>query len=393
MDKTPAPYFNLNQMRILLFLFLAFLSFSCSEYETKGFVRSKKLELVDSVKIEIPYEFGFVSKVSSEGYLLAYSYIDELFYVLKPDGQIFSSFSARGEGPKEYSGILPFAGIHEDKVFFLDHQNLYFFSLNGDFISVTTYNDPFVSSYGGIPNSELFLLNDSSFIIPNIHIADLARQVNRIAILDTIPVWIKYDFSLESNSYERSQVGLVDKNSTFFSELTFNNYKSKLIMIDHSIIQIPEIGKDLFKYDLKTPGKIEKIELDLPGFKFQKGLQEEKVTQENSRLFNQMSAESSFIGHFINLDSNSLFLTYSIIKLANQSSGRNNANDSFISQFQGYYFDLASRNGFQVDLPLNGSDSFHKRLIYLGENKFLFLLQNEYERDFHIGLIYNLVDS
>ncbi|WP_157807055.1 hypothetical protein [Algoriphagus formosus] len=380
-------------MKIYQLLFLVCLFFSCSEYKTEIYKSTKKLELIDSVRIEIPYEFGFVSKVSSDGYLLAYSYIDELFYVLKSDGQIFSSFSARGEGPKEYSGILPFAGIHENKVFFLDHQNLYFFSLNGDFISVTAYNDPFVSSFGGIPDSELFLFSDGSFIIPNIHIGNLARQIDRIAILDTIPIWIKYDFSLKINSYERSQVGLVDKNSTFFSDLTFNNYKSKLIIIDRSIIQIPEIGKDLFKYDLKTPDQIEKIELDLPGFKSQKGLQEEKVTKENFRLFNQMSAESSFIGHFINLDSNSLFLTYSIKKLDNQSSGRNNANDSFISKFQGFYFDLASRTGFQVDLPLNGSDSFYKRLIYLGENKFLFLLQNELEKDFHIGLIYNLVDS
>lgn len=391
-DSRLSPPINLDQMRILQFFLLAFVFLSCTEYKNNDNKISKQLKLVNFIKIEIPYEFGFVSKSQSDGYLLAYSYVDALFYILNTEGHVLSNFKGRGEGPKEYSGILPFAGIHDKKVFFLDHQNLYLFSISGDFQSVTPYNDPLVSSFGGIPNSELFFLNDSSFIIPNVHIGDLAKRSDKIAILDTIPVWIRYNFSSKSQYFERAEVGLFDKNSPFFEGITFNNYRSHFILNEGSIIQIPIIGQDLFKYDLKLSNQIEKIKLNIPNFKFQSGLEEDRVTLDNYKLFNRMAEESSFISFVVNLNEKNLFLLYSVYETKNQNGDSISSKNSFKNQFFGFYFDLVTGQGTQIPLPHNGSDSFYKRVIYLGESKFLFVLENEIERDFHIGEIYKLVD-
>ncbi|MHA7131780.1 hypothetical protein [Algoriphagus namhaensis] len=347
-------------------------------------------ELVDSVRIDIPYEFGFVSKSTNDGFSLIYTYVDEKFHVLNSNFEQVSSFRARGEGPKEYSGILPFAGLYEGKVFFLDHQNLFFFTPSGDFISATPYNDPSITSFGGIPDSELFFVNDSIFIVPNIHIVDLSRVANKEIVLDTVPIWISYKLSRINNTFERYKLGKASKASPFFNDLSYTNYRSHILYNEGSVIQIPKIGGKICVYSLEFPGQIKSVDLNLPGFKFQRGLEEDRVTPENYKLFNQMALESSFISYLVSLDKNILFLFYKAYvdndpRLTLRNHGLN-------YRLQGFYIDVETEKSSQVDVPWNMDDAFN-RVIYLGQNKFLWVLPNETERDYHEGKIYQLVDT
>jgi hypothetical protein len=383
----------MKQFNSSLFIFVLIFFSACSGTDTVNKEAILRFELLDSIKIDISHDFGFVSTSSNGDNILAYSYLDESFFLLHLDGTVELNFIARGEGPKEYSDILPFAGIYNEKLFFLDHKNLYYFSLNGEFISSTPYKDPFVSTYGGLPSSELFFLNDSSFIIPNVHIGDLPRRSDHLSILDTIPVWVKYKLSPETNSFERSQIGLYDNRSTFYNELRFNTYKSFFSYINGSMLQIPLLGSDLFKYKLGLDNQIEKFSLNIPDFQVQQGLDVEKMTIDNNKLFNKMGEESSFINFFVSMDSNDFFLIYSIKNQLEHFTDIESKYSDVDTRFYGYYYQLSSKQGVQVELPKNGEDSFWKKSVYLGDNNFLFVSENEVERDYYIGKIYRLVDE
>ncbi|RZS95848.1 hypothetical protein [Cecembia calidifontis] len=88
-------------------------------------------ELVDSVKIEIPYEFGLVFPKVIDGKLLAYSYLDQTFHVLDSKGRLQNSFNNQGEGPKDYTRNLSFVTINNGHLIFMDNKKLSYFSYQG----------------------------------------------------------------------------------------------------------------------------------------------------------------------------------------------------------------------------------------------------------------------
>lgn len=109
-------YHKITWISLLLILgiFNSFFFTSCNKADriaenNQGYF----FELVDSVKIDIPYDFGLVFPKAIDSHLLAYSYLDQTFHLLDSMGRLQNSFNHQGEGPKEYTGILPFVTLME----------------------------------------------------------------------------------------------------------------------------------------------------------------------------------------------------------------------------------------------------------------------------------------
>ena len=63
-------------------------------------------ELVDSVKIDLMNDFGFVTNRAVDGFSLAYTYQEGVFHLINKSGEVEYSIDRRGEGPGEYSPNL-----------------------------------------------------------------------------------------------------------------------------------------------------------------------------------------------------------------------------------------------------------------------------------------------
>jgi hypothetical protein len=63
-------------------------------------------------------------------------------------------------------------------------------------------------------------------------------------------------------------------------------------------------------------------------------------------------------------------------------------------EFYGYYFDRKQSKGYSIPLPKNGGHpSFWKKVSYLGGDKFLFVFDNNIERDFYLGGVFSLKEK
>lgn len=337
-------------------------------------------------KINIPIDFGFVTNKSVDGYLLAYTYQDGIFHLIKNSGEVEYSINNRGEGPKEYSENVSFGNIYDDKLVFMDMRNIYFYEFNGDWIKSIPYDNLEGGGSIGIPNSDLLFLDNNRFIIPNTNLSNIKRIPNHLSLLDTMPIWIEYSFSDTSGRYIKSDEGLMDTTGVLYSKSKFVDYGSIMWLQDENLYQIPQISNTIYRY--KFGGSlypIEAMNLDIPDFKAPKGLDVESLTVDNYQLFNKNSSMNSLSTYAVPVDNGGLFGIYSPGLLESEYD------NSKLKKFYGVYFDKNFSKGYKIELPKHsGSNSFWKKVSYLGEKKFLFVFENEIERDFYWGYVFEL---
>lgn len=381
---------------LLITIFISINSFfftSCnrnenSEIKDLGFY----LELVDSVKIEIPYEFGLVFPKVIDGKLLAYSYLDQTFHVLDSKGRLQNSFNHQGEGPKDYTRNLSFVTINNGHLIFMDNKKLSYFSYQGEWVKSIPFNDPNKSLRGGMPSNELDFVGENKFIVPNIYLDGLSRRPDHRAVLDSVPIWLQYEYSQITNQFEITEFGHLDTMSVFFSDFKYNSYSPKTFVDGGNVNLFFNLTPIIYTYSIgESKYPIEKIKFDVPGFKEPIGLDYKSMTIDNYRHFNKASDINSHINDVISLDNERIFFVYSQGKNIRMNDSEADAIEAPDPLFYGYYYDFSSRNGSQVVLPEhNGHPSFWKKISYLGNNKFLFVFENEIERDFYWGKIFEL---
>src|SRR5690606_31878065 len=128
--------FKIVRMRLfsLFVMFSVFIHYGCNRTESESLEDLYYFEPVDTLRIDLMYEFGFVTKSAVDGYMLAYTYQDGVFHLINMSGEVQYSIDRRGEGPGEYSRNLPFATIFGGNLVFMDLRNLNFYGFNGDWI-------------------------------------------------------------------------------------------------------------------------------------------------------------------------------------------------------------------------------------------------------------------
>lgn len=377
--------FNLFRLNILLASFFLFIS--CNNDLKTTNQHHYQLVKVDSVQINIPIEFGLVFPEITDSHLLAYSYVDKHFHLLDSLGRLINSFDKMGEGPDEYSENLSFVTMYNGNLVFMDDKNLNFFSLEGEWIKSIPYLDPNFTRRGGIPNSELFFIDNENFIVPNHHIEILKRIPEHSAALDTMPIFIKYKYSKERQQFEPKKGGLIDTDNPIYSNNKFNTYGSKVLYDGDLVNVIHTLVPIIYSYDLSlSKSPIKKLNLNINDFSMPTGLKVETVTPDNYQQFNQIADINSNMIFAVRLDESNLFITYKTYRIDETGEGH--------KDYYGYVYNMISKEGFQIKLPKHqGHPSFWNKVAYLGNNKFLFVFENEIERDFYQGYVFELIKS
>ena len=376
---------------LILSIFNCFFFTSCNKADrlaenNQGYF----FELLDSVKIDIPYDFGLVFPKAIDNHLLAYSYLDQTFHLLDSLGRLQNSFKHQGDGPKEYTGILPFVTIYDSHLIFMDDKKLSYFNYSGDWVKSVPYHDPNVTRRGGMPNSDLTFIGENKFVIPNIHLAELSRRPDHQAILDTIPIWLQYEYSAISNQFEMTEYGRLDTGSVLFSDLKFNNYSPRTFVDNGNVNLYFNLTTTIYKYRIgESTYPVDKIKFEIPGFKEPIGLDFKSMTIDNYKEFNRASAINSHLNYVVSLEDERNFFIYSQGK--NIRMHDSNGDEAPEPLYFGYVYDFSSEYGNQIDLPKhNGHPSFWNKVSYLGSNRFLFVFENDIERDFYWGKIFEL---
>jgi hypothetical protein len=349
-------------------------------------------ELVDSVKIDIPYEFGLVFPKAIDSQLLAYSYLDQTFHVLDSLGRLQYSINHQGEGPKEYTGILPFVTIYDGHLIFMDDKKLTYFNYNGDWVKSVPYHDPNVTRRGGMPYNDLTFIGQNKFVIPNIHLDDLSRRPDHQSVLDTVPIWLLYEYSDVSNKYEIADYGRLDTASILFSDLKYTSYSPRTYVKDGYVNLFFNLSPTIYMYRIgESNYPIDTKKIDIPGFKEPIGLDFKSMNHDNFMEFNRASDINSHLNYVVSLENDLIFFIYSQGKNIGMHDSEADANESPEPLFFGYVYDFYSGVGNQIGLPKHhGHPSFWNKVTYLGNKKFLFVFENEVERDFYWGKIFEL---
>lgn len=393
-DRLIFPSFKNVGMRVLtlLVLFSVFIHFGCNRAETVSLDDMYYFELVDTIRIDLMNDFGFVTNSAVDGFSLAYTYQEAVFHLINMSGEVEYSIDRRGEGPGEYSPNLSFATIFNGNLVFMDIRNLHFYGLNGDWIKSIPYQNLEVGVQAGIPESDLYFFDSSRFVVPNQNIGYLGMSPVSLALLDTIPLWIEYFISDATGRYEKSNVGLMDTTGILYSKLKYPNYKSLIWLQDGFLWQIPQISSSLNKYGIGSSlYPLDKISLGIPNLKDPINLKIEPPDIDNFKSFNKISAMNSSIGYVVPMDNGNFFTIYSIGVPENKydrliEDGRLPERESY-----GYYFDRTKLKGYSIALPKNGEHpSFWKKVSYLGGDKFLFVFENNVEREFYLGGVFSL---
>lgn len=274
----------------------------------------------------------------------------------------------------------------------MDIRNLHFYSFNGDWIKSIPYQNSEVGVQAGIPGSDLYFFDSSRFVVPNQNIGYLGMSPVSLALLDTIPLWIEYNFSDATGQYEKSNVGLMDTTGILYSKLKYPNYQSMIWLQDGFLWQIPQISATLYQYRIgSSVYPLDKISLGIPNFKDPINLNIESPEIDNFKSFNKTSAMNSSIGYVVPMDDGNFFAMYGI-GVPEYEYDRLIENGNLPEkESYGYYFDRTQSKGYSIPLPKNGEHpSFWNKVSYLGGDKFLFVFENNIERDFYLGGVYSL---
>ncbi|REG78346.1 hypothetical protein [Algoriphagus antarcticus] len=380
-------------MRLLaLLVLLSVTHFGCNRVENETLAGEYVLELVDTLQVDLMYDFGFVTKSVVDGYMLAYTYQDGVFHLINSEGKVQISINRKGEGPKEYNRNLSFVTIFDKMVVFMDLRKLNFYDFNGNWVKTVSYDNSRGSGGIGLPDSDLLFFDSGRFVVPNQNVVDLPGISSHLAMLDTIPLWSEYRLSDITGEFVKSNVGLMDTTGILHSKLKYPNYKSIMWMQDGILYQIPQLCSIVYRFEVgKSLYPIDKFSLEIPNFKDPVGLEVELRTVDNYQLFNKYSAINSFVNYVVPMDNGSFFAIYSTGVSEFEYDNLIEEEKFPEGEFYGYYFDGMLSQGYRISLPKKGSHpSFWKQVTYLGGDKFLFVYENEIERDYYIGGVYSL---
>jgi hypothetical protein len=148
-------------------------------------------------------------------------------------------------------------------------------------------------------------------------------------------------------------------------------------------IYMYRIGESNYPIDTKK--------IDIPGFKEPIGLDFKSMNHDNFMEFNRASDINSHLNYVVSLENDLIFFIYSQGKNIGMHDSEADANESPEPLFFGYVYDFYSGVGNQIGLPKHhGHPSFWNKVTYLGNKKFLFVFENEVERDFYWGKIFEL---
>lgn len=394
LDRLFFPSLNNVGMRVLtlLVLFSVFIHFGCNRAETVSLDDMYFFELVDTLRIDLMNDFGFVTNRAVDGYSLAYTYQEGVFHLINMSGEVEYSIDRRGEGPGEYSPNLSFATIFNGNFVFMDIRNLHFYGFNGDWIKSIPYQNSEVGVQAGIPGSDLYFFDSSRFVVPNQNIGYLGMSPVSLALLDTIPLWIEYNFSDATGQYEKSNLGLMDTTGILYSKLKYPNYQSMIWLQDGFLWQIPQISATLYQYRIgSSVYPLDKISLGIPNFKDPINLNIESPEIDNFKSFNKISAMNSSIGYVVPMDDGNFFAIYGTGVPEYEYDRLIEDGNLPEKESYGYYFDRTQSKGYSIPLPKNGDhSSFWNKVSYLGGDKFLFVFDNKIERDFYQGGVFIL---
>jgi len=379
----------------LLMLFSVFIHFGCNKAETVSLDDMYYFELVDTLRIDLMNDFGFVTNKAVDGFSLAYTYQDGIFHLINSSGEVEFSLDRRGEGPREYSPNLTLATIFDGSLIFMDIRNLHFYGFNGDWLKSIPYQNRHAGLQAGIPNSDLYFFDSSRFVVPNQNMAYLEMTPVSLALLDTIPLWIEYRYSDTSSQFEKSNVGLMDTTGILYSKLKYPNYKSMIWLQDGFLWQIPQISATLYQYGIgRSLYPLDKLSLGIPHLKEPINLSIEPPEIDNFKSFNKISAMNSSISYVVPMDNGNFFAIYSTGLPEHKYDRLIEDGNLLERESNGYYFDRTKSKGYSIPLPKNGEHpSFWKKVSYLGGDKFLFVFDNKIERDFYLGGVFILKEK
>ncbi|AGA78790.1 hypothetical protein [Echinicola vietnamensis] len=363
-------------------------SFGCSEQQNEHVEKEKKAKFVleDSIRIDIPYGFGVVTPEAKDSTVLLYSYIDEHFFLLDYSGeQALTEYYFRGDGPKEYSGILQYAGIYNKQPFFIDHQKILFFLPKENALDPVRWHYPFPVKHGGMPNLSADFLDHNKLFVNNLSPSIYVKKNTHVKpTLDTIPVWKYLEYDERVKRFEVKRKGFLNEKSGYYSDKRLFSYQFKSWVNKDKVYSLGGYVDEILVYDgLNSMYPTDNIQIKIPGFEQPKGFSE-PLTINNHEEINDLSDKHSYISQTYLMENRQLFLTYSL-----------GVNDIDLENrvFKGYWFNYEENKGKNVMLPKeNGENSsWYNRIAYLGNNRFLFVQNNEkVERDFHTGYIYRL---
>ncbi|WP_114748977.1 hypothetical protein [Pleomorphovibrio marinus] len=386
---------------------------SCNPVTVEHTERSDyKFELMDSIKIGIPYKLQFLSKKLENEKFLCYSQVENKFYLIRANGEILSNFNNQGEGPEEYSHNILQAGIYKNKIYIQDNKNLIKFDIKNSKTWKNSYQNPFYIGTGGGIKNKLLFMNDSIWINP-IPVTEVVLGSSRkTEVLDTISIIQirKFDIELgiseiiDEIEYERGSINKSDEIYPNFNvifdiddsgniwviyqnEPSLYNYKinksNKLLLFQHSQLDINYF---------KEPKGVSEKELDNPKNNRSSQLKENPEITLNRNILIQLSAINSQIYDIFYTENNTIFIMY-----------RNGIPDKYFPEDDIWYYSDESKNfgaiikemkviDSGISLPEHNSTKLNPyNTLYIGENKWLVLQDYEIEIDHQTAYIYELI--
>lgn len=388
---------HLKKLASLLILFSG-ISFSCSQNEGGSKDVSYGFILKDSLQLDIPVEFQFISKKPSNGKFLCYSYINSTFYIIDVEGNTVLVFNKEGEGPGEYDSNIYQAGLFNDKLYIQDISNIHCYDLNGNHQWSKPYNNHHPVAAMGAIASELEFINDTVWINPltDSGVVLWSKAMNKTNILDTLKIISLMNIQdTQQKSRVIDQIAF-EKGSIYKGELIYPNFLPIYDKMEpNEILLALPYEQKLYHYDFNGDNlKLEIFDLNLKQFKEPKGANEDEIIDPINNVIPKISGLNSMILKMFSLKDDNTFILYQT-GIPDRYSAQENIFAYFNeNKLLGALVNRGNTISSGIEIPWNKFEFMKpSQVMFLGNSKWLILQQNLSEKDSYTAYIYELSNN
>lgn len=385
------------KMKNLLLLNIVFilLCISSCKNGSQSSENSGKYEfvLVDSIRMNIPFEPHFVELKVSNDRMLLYSRINKIFYVVNSQGKVLLEHNRIGEGTGFYDKTVYQAGLHNGQLIIQDVKKIFTYGSKGEFLKDQRYQPSFLYSSSGNIKNGLKLLRDSLIINPLAFTGIVMSKPNKLATVDTIKT-IELINAKNGYIYNSPLAVEFEPESIYKQGLVYPKFLPIVdVSSENSILISYPYEQRLYEYELvEDQLKLKnKSDFKLDQFKAPRGAKEEDLTQMVNPIISKNAGLNSSILKIFGKENNETFILYST-----------GVPDRYASeQALGQYYKESKllgglvKNGqlisSGIEIPNNGFEYMNEfQMSYWGDNQWAIIQDNEEERDYYRLYIYKL---
>lgn len=366
--------------------------------------------LTDSLRLEIPLDFHFVSRSVERGKFLCYSPMGSRFYIFNTNGNLLSSFNHAGEGPSQYNPSIYQAGIYEDHVYIQDISRIHKFDIEGNHIWSQRYPNPLPGIIRGAIQRNFTWINDSTWINP---FSNPIPESHRRQVLDTLSTIEIFELREDDEFSKKVAKINFEQGSLNMGELIYPAFHPQYAIGNNNSLWLMYTNDPtLYAYSLndRQIHLDKQYKLELRGFKPPKGATEDEINKpfNNANLplnanpafsrvitpLTKLSGLNSSVAGIYPMENDRLFILYTTgipDEYGSEDDLRRFYNKS---RLLGAIVSNGATTDSGILIPSNkfeGIGPMH--VLYLGGSRWLILQDNLEERDFYTAYIYELMSK